>query len=316
MVLHTHVTPETHQHSENVWNPHNESIGNTPLVELTNLSKNLSPNVRVMAKAEWLNLSGSVKDRAAKNIIETALAEGKLGNGQRLIDATSGNTGIGYATAGKMLNVPVTLVMPENVSQERIMILRALGAELILTPAAIGIDGAIGIVQDMVAKEPDKYFHADQYGNPANWKAHYKHTGPEIWEQTNHQITHFVAAVGTGGTITGTGTFLKEQNPAIRIVSVQPDKPKHGIQGIKHLATAIVPPIYNPDIVDDTIIVNLDQAKDMARRLSQEEGLLVGLSAGAAATAALQLAETLDEGIVVTVFPDGGFKYLSMDIWK
>lgn len=316
MALHTHIKPQLHKHTENVWNPHNESIGNTPLVELNNMSKNLSPKVKVMAKAEWLNLSGSVKDRAAKNIIETALKNGNLGNGKHLLDATSGNTGIGYATAGKMFGVPVTLVMPENVSQERIMILRALGAELILTPAAIGIDGAIGIVEDMVEKEPDKYFHANQYGNPANWKAHYKHTGPEIWEQTNHKVTHFVAGVGTGGTITGTGTFLKEKNPDIKVISVQPNQPKHGIQGIKHLATAIVPPIYNPEIVDDTIVVNLDQAKDMARRLSQEEGLLVGLSSGAAATAALQFAETLDEGFVVTVFPDGGFKYLSMDIWK
>lgn len=316
MALHTQINTNLIQTNTIVRNPHNETVGNTPLVEFTTLGKNLNPNVRVLAKAEWLNISGSVKDRAAKHIIETAIKNEQLGDGKHLIDATSGNTGIGYATAGKMFGVPVKLVMPENVSAERIKILRALGAELILTDAAIGIDGAIGIVNEMVAAQPEKFFHANQYGNPANWQAHYKHTGPEIWEQTNHQVTHFVAGVGTGGTITGVGYYLKEMSPSIKVISVQPDRPKHGIQGIKHLATAIVPAIYDKTIVDETLIVTLEESKDMARKLSQDEGLLVGLSSGAAAFAALRYAETLEEGTVVTVFPDGGFKYLSMDIWK
>jgi cysteine synthase B len=292
-------------------------VGNTPLLPLHKLGSQLAPQVQIYAKAEWFNPGGSIKDRPALNIIRTALADGSLTPGKRLLDATSGNTGIAYATFGAALGIPVTLTMPSNASRERIAILRALGAELILTDALEGADGAIRKVRELLAEQPERYFHANQYDNPANWQSHYHTTGPEIVHQTEGQITHFVAGMGTSGTITGVGRYLKEYNPEIQLVGGQPDTPLNGIEGFKHMATAIVPAIYDEDLLDQTEIITTEEARHMVRWLAQEEGLLVGVSAGANAALALRVAARLETGVVVTVFPDSGYKYLSdKDLWE
>jgi cysteine synthase B len=286
-------------------------VGNTPLLPLHRVAAHLSPNVQVLAKAEWFNPGGSIKDRPALNIIRTALADGSLTPGRRLLDSTSGNTGIAYATFGAALGFPVTLVLPANASSERIAILRALGAELILTDPLEGSDGAIRAARQMVAEQPDRYFYANQYDNPANWLAHYYSTGPEIVQQSECRVTHFVAGLGTAGTLMGVARYLREFNPAIQIVAAQPATPVHGLEGLKHIPTAIRPAIFDPSLPDRTIEVETEAAHHMVRRLAREEGLFVGVSSGAAAAAALQVAEELDEGVVVTVFPDAGYKYLS-----
>ena len=288
-------------------------VGNTPLLPLRRigLSLSLPPSVNVFAKAEWFNPGGSVKDRPALNIIQTALANGDLHSGKRLLDSTSGNMGISYATFGAALGIPVTLTMPENASPERVSILRALGAELILTDPLEGSDGAILMARKLAAEEPEKYWYANQYDNPANWLAHYVSTGPEIWHQTNGRVTHFIAGLGTSGTMTGVGKYLREMNPDIQIIAIQPDDAFHGLEGLKHMETAIKPGIYDVNFADRIVAISTEDAHAMVLRLAREEGLFVGISSGAAAVAALQVASELEDGQVVTVFPDAGYKYLS-----
>ena len=292
-------------------------VGNTPLLPLRRLTRGLPPSVRLFAKAEWFNPSGSVKDRPALNIIRTAIANGDLHPGKRLLDSTSGNMGISYATFGAALGIPVTLTIPENASPERISILRALGAELVLTDPLEGSDGAILVARKLAAEKPDLYWYADQYDNPANWLAHYHSTGPEIWSQTEGQVTHFLAGLGTSGTMTGVGKYLREMNPNVQILAIQPDEAFHGLEGLKHMETAIKPGIYDVHFADRTLGVSTEDAYAMILRLAREEGLFVGISSGAAAVAALQVVSELDESLVVTVFPDAGYKYLSdKKLWE
>lgn len=287
-------------------------VGNTPLLPLDKLSS----HVKVSAKAEWFNPGGSVKDRPALNIIQAALAAGEFPPGRRLLDSTSGNMGIAYATLGVPLGIQVTLAIPSNASPERMTILKALGADLVLTDPLEGSDGAIQVARDMASQHPELYFYADQYNNPANWQAHYLSTGPEIIEQTIGKVTHFVAGLGTSGTLMGVGRYLRQYNPHIKLVGVQPDAAFHGLEGLKHMPTAIVPGIYEPSFLDQVIEVSTESAYEMTLRLAREEGLFVGVSSGAAAAAALQVAENLDQGSVVTVFPDAGYKYLSEKFWE
>jgi S-sulfo-L-cysteine synthase (O-acetyl-L-serine-dependent) len=292
-------------------------VGNTPLLPLRRLSPNLPPHVRIFAKAEWFNPGGSIKDRPALNILQTALSNGDLGNGKRLLDSTSGNMGISYATFGAAMGIPVTLTIPASASEERISILRALGAELILTDPLEGSDGAILVARKLAVENPSLYWYANQYNNDANWQAHYQSTGPEIFKQTNGQVTHFVAGLGTSGTLTGTGRYLHQQLPNVQIVSFQPDGPFHGLEGLKHMPSAIKPGIYDESLAGSRLEVQTEAAHGMVKRLAREEGLFVGISSGAAAVAALQVASELDEGVVVTVFPDAGYKYLSdKSLWE
>jgi len=291
-------------------------VGNTPLLPLRRLSRNLSSQVQVFAKAEWFNPGGSVKDRPALNIIQTALAKGDLDD-KRLLDSTSGNMGISYATFGAALGIPVTLTIPASASQERMSILKALGAELILTDPLEGSDGAIIAARQLFGEQPDKYWYANQYNNPANWRAHYQTTGPEIEAQTNGQVTHFVAGLGTSGTLMGTGRYLKEQLSSVKVIAFQPDDSFHGLEGLKHMPTAIKPGIYDEAFADETLGVRTEDAHEMVLRLARDEGLFVGISSGAAAVAALRVANQLKEGVVVTLFPDAGYKYLSdKNLWE
>lgn len=300
-------------------------VGNTPLIPLRRVSlrhaqggaSGLPPRVQIFAKAEWFNPGGSVKDRPALTIIRAALANGDFASGKRLLDSTSGNMGISYATFGAAMGIPVTLCVPANASPERITILRALGAEIILTDPSEGSDGAILAARQMAQDQPSLYWYANQYNNPANWQAHYLTTGPEIVSQTDGQVTHFVAGLGTSGTLMGTGRYLREQLPHVKIVSFQPDAPFHGIEGLKHMPSAIKPGIYDPALAGEPLEVQTEAAHEMARRLAREEGLFVGISSGAAMVAALQVASKLMEGVVVTIFPDAGYKYLSdKALWK
>ncbi len=293
------------------------AVGNTPLLRLQRVTAHLSAKVQVFAKAEWFNPGGSVKDRPALNILRTAICDGSLTPGKRLLDSTSGNMGIAYATFGAAMGIPVTLALPANASPERLAILRALGAEIVLTDPSEGSDGALRVARQMAQEQPKRYFYANQYDNPANWQAHYFGTGPEIVGQTHGRVTHFVAGLGTSGTLIGVGRYLRQYNPAIRLIAVQPDSPFHGLEGLKHIPTAIPPGIFDPALPDLTITVATETAYEMTRRLAREEGLFVGISSGAVAAAALQVAEELDEGVVVTVFPDAGYKYLSdKELWE
>ncbi len=298
-----------------------ERIGNTPLVRLERLTTEL-PGVQILGKAEWTNPGGSVKDRAAAAIVLDALKREKLCPGQRLLDATSGNTGIAYAMLGAGLGFPVTLCMPSNVSPERKRILRAYGAEVVWTDPAESSDGAIRKAQELAANPNSdaQYYYADQYGNDANWQAHYNSTGVEILEQTGARLTHFVAGLGTSGTFMGVSRRLKEANAAIQCVSMQPDSPFHGLEGLKHMATAIVPAIYDPKLADRNVEVATEDAYAMARRLARTEGLLVGISAAAAVAAALRIGEEEAtagrEATIVTVLPDAADKYLSERFWE
>jgi cysteine synthase B len=287
------------------------AVGNTPLLPLRRVTAGLSPHVQVLAKAEWFNPGGSIKDRPALNILRTALSDGSLTPGKRLLDSTSGNMGIAYATFGAVLGIPVTLAVPSNASSERFAILRALGAELILTDPLEGSDGALRTARKLAEHDPDRYFYANQYDNPANWQAHYYTTGPEIVQQTGGRVTHFVAGLGTSGTLTGVTRYLRQYNPEIQAIAFQPDGPFHGLEGLKHMPTAIRPGIFDPGLPDRTIEVSTEVAYAMVLRLARDEGLFVGISSGAAAVAALQVASELDRGTVVTVFPDAGYKYLS-----
>ena len=294
-------------------------IGNTPLIRLERIAEGL-PGIEILAKAEWFNPGGSVKDRAAYNIIQQAMRSGQLTADKMLLDATSGNTGIAYAMIGAALGFSVTLCMPSNVSVERKRILSAYGANVIYTDADQGSDGAIRKAREMIAAEPEKYFYADQYSNPANWQAHYQTTGNEIWQQTHGRITHVVAMMGTSGTFMGTSRRLKELNPRIRCVSLQPDSAFHGIEGAKHMATAIVPGIYDPKLADEDLSVTTEAAYATVKRLAREEGLLVGISSGAAVAGCINLAERLlrrrERAVIVTIFPDSGDKYLSERFWE
>ena len=267
------------------------AVGNTPLLPLRRVTKEISPDVQVYAKAEWFNPGGSVKDRPAFNIIRTAVNECQLLPGMRLLDSTSGNMGIAYATFGAALDIPVTLVLPSNASPERIAILRALGAELVLTDPLEGSDGSIRVARRMAADNPDLYFYANQYDNPANWQAHYRTTGPEIIDQTGGTVTHFVAGLGTSGTLTGVAKYLREYNPEIQIIAAQPDSAFHGLEGLKHMPTAIKPGIFDPNLPDRTLEISTEKAYTMVARLAREEGYFVGISSGAAAVAALHLPE-------------------------
>jgi cysteine synthase B len=292
------------------------TVGNTPLLPLYHMAGARWPDVQVYAKAEWFNPGGSVKDRPALQILRTAIENGDLGDGQRLLDSTSGNMGIAYATLGVSMGSPVTLTIPANASPERLGILRALGAELILTDPTEGTDGAMRIAQEMAEGEPEKYFYANQYDNPSNWQAHYQTTGPEIWGKTGGEITHFVAGIGTSGTITGNTRYLKELKPEIESIAFQPDSPFHGLEGLKHMPSSQKPAIFDPLLPDRLLEISTEKAYEMVRRLGREEGLFVGLSSGAAALAALSVAEEIDQGVVVTVFPDAGYKYLTSNIWE
>src|SRR5574341_1028440 len=291
-------------------------IGNTPLLRFPRLTAHLPPKVELFAKAEWTNPGGSVKDRPALNIIREAERRGDLRPGMTLLDSTSGNMGIAYAMLGAARGYRVKLVIPANASPERLAILRALGAELVLSDPAEGTDGAIRRVREIYETDRAKYFFADQYNNPDNWQAHYKTTGPEIWEQTAGQVTHFVAGLGTSGTLMGAGRRLRELNPAVRLLGIQPDSPFHGLEGLKHMPTAIQPGIYDPALADDILEIRTEDAHSMCRYLARSEGILAGVSAGAALAGALRVAERLGEGVVVTVFPDGAAKYLSEPFWQ
>jgi len=283
-------------------------IGNTPLIQIRQMTRHLK-RVQIFAKAEWLNPGGSVKDRAALKIIEDGEQSGQLTRDKIILDSTSGNTGIAYAMIGAIKGYQVELVVPANVSEERKKALEAYGVELIFTDPLMGSDGALLEAKKIYELNPDQYFKADQYNNPSNWLAHYETTGVEILQQGKGRVTHFVAGVGTGGTLMGTGRRLKEYNPAIKIFGVQPDNGFHGIEGLKHIGTAIRPGIYNETILGGTFFVKTEDAYDMANRLTREEGLWVGPSSGAAFWASLRLAESLDWGVVVTIFPDGGVRY-------
>src|SRR5499426_4145420 len=291
-----------------------DMIGRTPLVRLHRFEAE-TPNVELYAKAEWQNPGGSVKDRAAARMILDGEASGRLRPGKIIIDATSGNTGIAYAMVGAARGYKVLLCVPENASPERKLILRALGADMVLTSPLEGTDGAIREARRMVAAEPDKYFYPDQYNNDANWRAHYDTTAPEIIEQTSGKLTHFVAGLGTSGTFVGTGRRLRKFNPAIKLISFQPDAAFHGLEGLKHMASAIVPGIYDPTLADEDLRIDTERAYRMVRRLAREEGLLAGISSGAAVAAMLDVAKGLDRGIIVTVFPDGAEKYLTESFW-
>ena len=294
-----------------------ERIGNTPLLRLDRVSA--SPRAEILAKAEWANPGGSVKDRAAAGIVGEAIASGKLTAGVRLLDSTSGNTGIAYAMLGAAMDFGVTLCMPANVSEERKRILHAYGAEVIYTDPAEGSDGSIRKVRELYAAEPGRYYYADQYSNDANWRAHYETTGNEIWNQTEGRVTHFVAMLGTSGTFMGATRRLKELNPKIRCISLQPDEPFHGIEGAKHMASAIVPKIYDPLLADEDRAISTERAYQLVKRLAREEGLLVGISAGASLAGALDIAQEVPAGekaVIVTIFPDAADKYLSERFWE
>ncbi len=304
-----------------------DRIGNTPLVRLDKLTAHL-PGVSIYGKAEWMNPGGSVKDRAASSIVAAAIAEGKLVPGDRsarsqnsasLLDATSGNTGIAYAMLGAALGFPVQLCMPSNVSVERKRILSAYGAEVTFTDPTEGSDGAIRMARQVIAEHPEKYFYANQYGNDNNWLAHYRTTANEIWQQTNGTVTHFISALGTSGTFMGTTRRLRELNPAIKCISMQPDSPFNGLEGLKHMATAIVPPIYDDKLADWNIDMATERAYAMAKWLGRNQGILIGVSAAAAVAAALEVAEAEHaagrEATVVTILCDSADKYLSERFW-
>lgn len=291
-----------------------DAIGKTPLFELTRISEEVAP-VRISAKAEWYNPAGSVKDRPASNIIREAAKSGELTREKALLDATSGNTGIAYAMMGAALGYKVTLAVPGNVGEAHRKILKAYGAEVVYTNPQLGSDGAILKARSLQRENPQLYYYADQYNNPSNWKAHYLGTGKEIIRQTGGEVTHFVAGLGTSGTFVGTGQRLKEYEKTIQLISFQPESPMHGLEGLKHYPTSIVPGIYRPDLADWELNAETEMAQEMAKRLAIEEGLLVGPSGGAAVACALEVARTLSSGWVVTLIPDNASKYFGLPFW-
>lgn len=291
-------------------------VGRTPLVRINKITAGLPEEVSVYAKLEGFNPGGSVKDRAALSMIEEAESTGRLTHDKVILDSTSGNTGIAYAWIGAVKGYKVELVVPANVSEERKKILNAFGAHVIFSNPLEGSDGAIRLAWKIYVENPEKYCKLDQYNNPNNPLAHYNNTAPEIIEQTGGLITHFVASIGTGGTIMGTGRRLKEFNKDIQVIAVEPESAFHGLEGLKHMASSIVPGIYHEDELDSKVPAPTEESYDMARRLAREEGLLVGQSAGAAMWAALEVAKTLKKGVVVAIFPDNGDKYLSTRLWE
>ena len=294
-----------------------ELIGNTPLLRLERVGSEF-PNVEFCAKAEWCNPGGSVKDRPAFSMIRTGLDSGLLRRGKTILDATSGNTGIAYAMIGAALGYPVKLCLPDSASHERKRILVALGAEMVITPGDEGADGAIRRVHDIVRDDPEKYFYPDQYSNPANWEAHYRTTANEVWEQTNGRVTHFVAALGTSGTFVGTTRRLKELNPSIRCISLQPDAAFHGLEGWKHMQTALRPAIYDDTLADENLEVGTEESYRVVKRIAREEGLLVSPSAAAALLGCFQVAKRIapfEHAVIVTVFADSASKYLNERFW-
>ncbi len=295
-----------------------DRVGRTPLLRLSRIGREF-PHVEILAKAEWFNPGGSVKDRAALAMIEEGEREGRLAPGKTILDATSGNTGIAYAMIGAVKGYPVKLCIPTSASEARKRILAAYGAEIVWTPADEGSDGAIRRVREIYDADPESYFYPDQYNNPANWLAHYSTTGVEIWEQSRGRVTHFVAGLGTTGTFVGTGRRLREYKPSIRLISVQPDAAFHGLEGLKHLPSAIVPGIYDESLADQNLWIETEHSYECVRRLAREEGLLVGLSSGAALAACLEIARQLRPGEparIVTVFPDSGDRYLGDRFWE
>lgn len=291
-------------------------VGNTPLIKLNSLTKDLD-GVSIYAKAEYLNPSGSVKDRAAKGILLEAVASKKLTKEKILLDSTSGNTGIAYAMFGAALGYKVTLTLPKNANMERKKILKVYGATIIETDPLLSSDGSLLEAKKIAKENPDKYFYTNQYDNEENWKAHYNTTALEIWDQTKGKVTHFLAGMGTSGTFVGTSRRLKELNPEIKTVAMQPNSPFHGLEGMKHMATTINPGIYDSSLIDETILVDTDDARQMTLRLAKEEGLFVGISSGGNVFASLELAKTLPKGsVIVTVLCDSGFKYLSDSLWE
>jgi cysteine synthase B len=290
-------------------------VGQTPLLELPGISVEV-PGVRILGKAEWYNPGGSVKDRPALWMIRDGEKSGALTPEKTILDATSGNTGIAYAWIGAALGYKVKLCMPKNASEERKKILRAYGVDFILTDPGEGSDGAIHEARRLYAEDPDRYFYPDQYSNPANPRAHYESTAPEIWEQTNGEITHFVAGLGTSGTFVGTATRLKEYNPEIEVISFEPDSAFHGLEGMKHMESAIVPAVYDPTVADENLATPTEEAYEMVKRVAREEGLLIGVSAGAAVSTALRVAREAETGTIVTVLCDGADKYLSESFWE
>jgi cysteine synthase B len=290
-------------------------IGGTPLIRLRAFGAE-TPGVELYAKAEFQNPGGSVKDRAAASILREAERSGRLRDGVTILDATSGNTGIAYAMISAAYGYRLKLCMPANVTPERSRTLKAYGAELVLTDPMEGTDGAIREARRLFAADPQRYFYADQYNNDANWRAHYDETGPEIIEQTEGRITHFVAGLGTSGTFMGVGRRLREFNPDIQLISVQPDSPMHGVEGLKHMETAIKPGIYDDTLADEDVRITTERAYAYTRRLASEEGMLVGVSSGAALAAALDLAARIRKGVVVLVCPDSGTRYLTERFWE
>jgi cysteine synthase B len=290
-------------------------IGNTPLLRIRGLARGVPKGVRVFAKLEGFNPGGSVKDRPAYNMLRRGLESGELRPGKTILDSTSGNTGIALAMCGAVLGYPVELVMPENVSAERKKIISAYGAKVIFSSPLEGSDGAIRLCREVLKRDPEKYFKPDQYFNPANPEAHYLTTGPEIWEQTQGSITHFVTGLGTGGTIMGTGRYLKERNPNVQVIGVEPDDAFHGLEGLKHMASSIVPGIYHEEELDGKIPAPTEDSYEMVHRIGAVEGLVVGQSSGANLYGALELARTLERGTIVTIFCDFGDRYLSTNLW-
>ncbi len=290
-------------------------IGDTPLLHIRKLAEGLPSDVRIYAKLEGLNPGGSVKDRPALKMVQEGIRAGRLTPEKTILDSSSGNTGIALAMIGCVLGYPVELVIPANVSRERKQIIYAYGAKIVYSDPLEGSDGAIRLCRKLLEENPDRYFKPDQYFNPMNSQAHYETTGPEIYRQTQETITHFIAGIGTGGTIMGTGQYLKERNPAIKVIAVEPDDALHGLEGLKHMASSIVPGIYHEEELDDKIAVSTEDAYAMVYRLSQEEGVLVGQSSGAALFATLKLSRKLRAATLVTVFPDFGDKYLSTNLW-
>lgn len=291
------------------------SIGRTPLLRLRRITRDLPSAIEVYGKAEHLNPGGSVKDRPALAMILAAERDGRLRHGMTILDASSGNTGISYAMIGAARGYPVTLCLPKNASRQRKQILKSFGVNVIETDPLQSTDGAQVVAREMFQKEPETYFYSDQYNNPANWRAHYDTTAPEIWKETAGRVTHFVAGLGTSGTFVGTARRLRELNPKVQAISMQPDSPLHGLEGLKHMQTATVPGIYDPTIVDENVEVSTDEAQEMVRRLAREEGLLVGTSSGANVFASLRLAGSLAEdqvraAVIVTILCDGGERYL------
>jgi cysteine synthase B len=290
-------------------------VGNTPLIRLRRFER-ADGRVQLYAKAEWKNPGGSVKDRAAVAMVLDGERRGLLIPGRTILDATSGNTGIAYAMIGAARGYPVKLCMPENVTPERKRILRAYGAELVLTDPMEGSDGAIREVRRIYDLDHERYYYPDQYSNPVNWQAHYNTTGPELMAQTDGAITHFVAGLGTSGTFMGTGRYLREHKPTVTLVSVQPETALHGLEGMKHMESALVPAIYDATLADIDLRVGTEDSYILTRRLATEEGLLVGISSGAVLSASLKVASTIEDGVIVMIFSDGGEKYLSERFWE